>query len=94
MGPVARSLDSVINWIAKLFKLVKKVFLFVLRQRNFVIFDPIFDFNDCSVRILYFLLFESFNKSFKKLLSIEYRYPGFVQPAPVVLPVANSRHRQ
>ena len=58
--PVARSVDSVIPWIAKTFKLVKKLFIVFLRQRNFVIFEIIFYFSDCSVQILSFSLFKRF----------------------------------
>ena len=53
--------------IGKIFKLVNKVFIFFIWQGNFVTFETISYFSDCSVQILYFLLVKRFYKSSKKI---------------------------
>ena len=68
-GQVARSLESVILWIAKIFKLVKKVFIFFLRQRHFVIFETMFYYSDCAVQIVYFSPIMDFMNVQKNFLS-------------------------
>ena len=61
LGPVAQSLDSE--------TCEKKVFIFFSRQKNFVIFEAIFYFSDCTVQIVYFSLIKDFMNVQKNLLS-------------------------